>query len=102
MGTKVICTIARVRGEAGLGTGYVYEAIAHAHAYVHAQTLQHARPGRTLESKTIVQLSGLKPVMLISSVQAVVACYATASRVCISVLLYCTCCSYDILSMLTL
>ena len=24
-----------VRGEAGLGTGYVYEAIARAHAYVH-------------------------------------------------------------------
>ena len=32
MGTKVICII---EGEADLGTGYVYEAIAHAHMYMH-------------------------------------------------------------------
>ena len=35
---------------------------------------------------TIVQLSGLRPAMLASSVQAVVACYATTPRVCTLVL----------------
>ena len=36
----------------------------------HAQTLQHARQSRTLD---IAQFSGLKPTMLASFVQAVVA-----------------------------
>ena len=36
--------------------------------------------------KTIAQLSELKPIMLTSSVQAVVACNATAQRVCTLVL----------------
>ena len=35
MGIKVICMIARAWGEADLGTGDVYKAIAHAHVYVH-------------------------------------------------------------------
>ena len=51
--------------------------------HVHAQTLQHARQGRTLD-----QLSGLEPAMLISSVHTVVACYATALRVCTLVLFH--------------
>ena len=34
----------------------------------------------------MAQLSGLKPAMLVSSVLAVVACYATAPKVCTSVL----------------
>ena len=42
---------------------------------VRAQTLQHERQGRTLAQLTI------KPAMLVSSVQAVVACYVTALRV---------------------
>ena len=46
---------------------------------MHTQTLQHARQGRTLD---LAQLSGLKPTMLASSVQAVVACNATVLRVC--------------------
>ena len=50
---------------------------------MHTQTLQHARQGRTLD-----QLSGLKPAMLASSVHAVVAYYATALRVCTSVLFH--------------
>ena len=45
-----------------------------------AQTLQHER-----QDKTIAQLS-IKPAMLVSSVQAVVACYVTAPRVCTLVL----------------
>ena len=49
---------------------------------VRAQTIQHARQGRTLGA----QLSELKPIMLASSVQAIVACNATAPRVCTSVL----------------
>ena len=40
---------------------------------------------------TIVQLSRLKPAMLVSSVQAVVACYATAPRVCTLVLFILSC-----------
>ena len=47
---------------------------------VRAQTLQHERQG-----KTIAQLS-IKPAMLVSSVQAVVACCVTAPRVCTLVL----------------
>ena len=48
---------------------------------VHAQTLQHARQGRTLLDYSPIEC--LKPAMLVSSVhwQAVVACYATAPRV---------------------
>ena len=51
---------------------------------IHAEILQHARQGRTLDY--IAQLSGLKPRMLALSVQAVVACNATAPRVCTLVL----------------
>ena len=47
-----------------------------------AQTIQHARKGRTLGA----QLSELKPIMLALSVQAVVACNATVLRVCTLVL----------------
>ena len=50
---------------------------------VRAQTLQHARQGRTLDHSPI---ECLKPAMLVSSVQAVVACYATVPRVCTLVL----------------
>ena len=46
---------------------------------VRAQTLQHERQGKTLD------YSPIEP-MLVSSVQAVVACYVTAPRVCTLVL----------------
>ena len=65
-----------------MGTGY---AVARAHTYVHAKTLQHTRQGRTLDYSL---LSGLKPAMLVSSVQAVVAYCATAPRVCTLVLFW--------------
>ena len=54
--------------------------IVHVQCSVCAQALQNARQG------TLAQLSGLKPTMLASSVQAVVAGNATAPRVCTSVL----------------
>ena len=59
----------------------MYEAIVHVQCSVCAQALQNAR-----QSRALAQLSGLKPAMLASSVQAVVACNATAPRVCTSVL----------------
>jgi len=49
---------------------------------IRAQTLQHARQGRTLD------YSPIEWNMLVSSVQAVVACYATAPRVCTLVILF--------------
>ena len=55
--------------------------------HVHAQTIDKAG------HQTIVQLSGLKPTMFASSVQAVVACSATALRVCtFHYTCTCTCC----------
>ena len=55
------------------GTGYVRnEAIARVHAHVHRLYNMQDKAGHW----TIVQLSGLKPAMLVSSVQAVVACCA--------------------------
>ena len=55
-----------------------------ARAYMHRPYSMQDKAGHL----TIVQLSGLKPAMLVSSVQAVVhvACYATAPRVCTLVL----------------
>ena len=50
----------------------------HACTYVHRPYNQQDKAGHY----TIAQLSGLKPAMLASSVQAVVACNATALRVC--------------------
>ena len=46
------------------------------------RVLQHERQGKTLDCS---QLS-IKPAMLVSSVQAVVACHVTATRVCTLVL----------------
>ena len=59
---------------------YIYKAIARTHVYVR----EHARQGRTLDYSPIEWT--FKPAMLVSSVQAVVACYATAPRVCTLVL----------------
>ena len=58
-----------------------YEAIVCAHAYVHRLYSMKDKTGH----QTMAQLSR-QPAMLVSSVQAVVACYATAPRVCTLVL----------------
>ena len=50
--------------------------------HVCAQTLQHEKQGKTLDCSEL----SIKPAMLVSSVQAVVACYVTALRVCTLVL----------------
>ena len=51
---------------------------------VGAQTLQHEKQGKTLDYRPIIL--SIKPAILVSSVQAVVACYVTAPRVCTLVL----------------
>ena len=61
-----------------MGTGLY---IVCAYAYVHRLYSMKDKVGH----KTIAQLS-IKPAMLVSSVQAVVACYVTAPRVCTLVL----------------